>query len=436
MSDAATVALTPEPMSSPVAPPNSPSPLPDRARLASLDVFRGLVILSMTLVNYLSGVENIPAWLEHMPERTATGALTDGYTFADLVFPGFLFIVGVAIPLAFEKRSVEGESRLALLKRVLIRSASLLFVGVIMVNNTRAFSAEATHVSRDLWFLLAMVTVVVLWTGFPASTSDVRKRLHLGLRIFAAVVLAVLLATFRARNEAGEIVWLQHSWWGILGLIGWAYLVSSLAYLACGGNSRALMGMLGLLLTLYTADKHGVLDFAWLAPVHKLVGIGQVLGSTAASVMMGVLVGSVFVGKNVLLSSRARVRFIFIFGVGLYVAGTLVRPLHGINKVAATEAYSLVAGGLCCLAFLVVYVFLDVARWQKWGVLFAPVGQNALLAYILPGIIANFFEVLGMKGLLWPYTSGCAGAMNAAVLTAIVLALTWGATRIGLRLKL
>src|ERR1039458_7202466 len=59
------------------------------ARLSSLDAFRGLVILTMTLVNYLAGVKNIPAWAKHMPESK------DGYTFVDVVFPGFLFLVGV-----------------------------------------------------------------------------------------------------------------------------------------------------------------------------------------------------------------------------------------------------------------------------------------------------------------------------------------------------
>src|SRR5512143_2845548 len=94
-------------------------------RLASLDAFRGLVILAMTLVNYLAGVKNIPAWAKHMPQDA------DGYTFVDVVFPAFLFIVGVAIPLALHKRMARGESLLLLLRRVLGRSASLLFVGVI-----------------------------------------------------------------------------------------------------------------------------------------------------------------------------------------------------------------------------------------------------------------------------------------------------------------
>ena len=221
------------------------------ARLSSLDAFRGLVILTMTFVNYLAGVKNIPAWAKHMPESN------DGYTFVDVVFPGFLFIVGVAIPLALHKRMARGESLFSLLQRVLVRSASLLFVGVIMVNSG-SFSTTDSGMNKNLWFLLAMLAVVVLWTIYPADAPKSRRRLFLGLRIFAGLTLAGLVVVFRGKNSAGEVVWLQHSWWGILGLIGWAYLVCCLAYLAFRGSSVALMGVLGFLIALFIGDHHGV----------------------------------------------------------------------------------------------------------------------------------------------------------------------------------
>src|SRR5664279_2085457 len=126
--------------------PTPASPSGSLARLTSLDAFRGLVILTMTFVNYLAGVKAIPAWAKHLPESQ------DGYTFVDVVFPGFLFIVGVAIPLALHKRMARGESLLSLLQRVLVRTASLLFVGVIMVNSSY-FSADASGVSKSLWYL-------------------------------------------------------------------------------------------------------------------------------------------------------------------------------------------------------------------------------------------------------------------------------------------
>ena len=428
--------MTAEPVPAGISPPapraSASSDLPASPsgalpRLASLDAFRGLVILAMTFVNYVAGVRNIPAWAKHMPENQ------DGYTFVDVVFPGFLFIVGVAIPLALHKRMARGESLFSLLQRVLVRSASLLFVGVIMVNSS-SFSAGATGMSKSLWFLLAMLAVVVLWNIYPADAPKSRRRLFLGLRIFAGLTLAGLVVVFRGKNSAGEVVWLQHSWWGILGLIGWAYLVCCAAYLAFRGSSVALMGVLGFLIALFIGDHHGVLD--WLGPIHNFVGVGPVLGSTAAGVMMGVLVGNFFVGDAASLRPAARARFFLLFGLGLYAAGLLLRPLHGIHKNAATDSYTLVTGGLCCLSFLLVYLLMDVANVRRWAGPLVPVGQNALLAYILPGILGNLFAVIGLPGLLWHYGSSWPGALNAAVVTLLVLAITWGATRIGIRLKL
>ena len=237
-------------MQTSIMPPTSPRVAGAAARLGSLDAFRGLVILTMTFVNYLGHVQNIPAWARHVPQSQ------EGYTFVDVVFPGFLFIVGVAIPLALHKRMARGDSPLALLWRILVRSASLIFVGVIMVN-TGYYNADAALLGKNLWFLLAMLSVVALWSTRPAEASKRRKRVHLAIRILAVPMLAALLFLFRGKDAAGHVVWLQHAWWGILGLIGWAYLTCCLAYLLFRGSSVALMGVLGFLIALYIGDRHG-----------------------------------------------------------------------------------------------------------------------------------------------------------------------------------
>lgn len=405
----------------------APHSIHNPARLASLDAFRGLVIVTMTLVNYLAGISGLPAWAQHVP------AEQEGYTIVDLVFPGFLFIVGVAIPLSLHKRMARGDAVFALLGRVFLRSASLILVGVIMVN-TSAFSSEACYFGRDLWFLLAMLSVVALWNVYPSDTTAKRKQLFFGLRIVAGLLLAVLLCLFRGKTASGEVVWLQHSWWGILGLIGWAYLVSCAAYLLFRGNPVAMLGTLGLMIALYTGGRHGALD--WLGPVNRFVSVGPVFGTTAADVMIGILVGGTFVGAGALPSHGARIRFLLLLGIGLFIAGSLLRPLHGINKNAATEAYALVSGAWCVFGFLAVYLLMDVLDIRRCAAWLQPVGQNALLAYLLPGIVGNFLGLLHWRNVLWPYGSGLAGALNAAAVTALIVVITWAATKAGVRLRL
>ena len=111
----------------PAAPENAP-PAPSR-RIASVDVLRGLTILLMIFVNDLGPAA--PSWLHHIEPPSA-----DGMTVADVVFPAFLFIVGVSIPLAFERRQQAGTSPWALLRHIL-RTLGLLFMGLVQLNGER-----------------------------------------------------------------------------------------------------------------------------------------------------------------------------------------------------------------------------------------------------------------------------------------------------------
>ena len=73
-------------------------------RVLAIDAFRGLTILAMIFVNTLEDVQGMPSWLYHTPENS------DGLTFPDLVFPAFLFIVGMSIPFATAQRLAAGDT--------------------------------------------------------------------------------------------------------------------------------------------------------------------------------------------------------------------------------------------------------------------------------------------------------------------------------------
>lgn len=179
-------------------------------KLASLDVFRGAVIATMVFVNYLHGIKDIPAWAKHMPYPE------DGYTFVDVVFPAFLFIVGVAIPLALDGRRRRGASTPALVGHVVLRSAGLILLGLIMVNEEEHFSAGATGIARGWYYLAAYAAAGVLWAVYPARTAAWRVA-AVAARVAAALALAYLLAVYRGETKDGEVIWLRPSWWGSSG---------------------------------------------------------------------------------------------------------------------------------------------------------------------------------------------------------------------------
>jgi heparan-alpha-glucosaminide N-acetyltransferase len=92
-------------------------------RVVAIDILRGLTIFVMVFVNDVPGVKGLPWWTYHIP------AGKNGMTYVDVVFPAFLFIVGMAIPLAVRKRLARGDTALMLWKHILIRSASLSVSG-------------------------------------------------------------------------------------------------------------------------------------------------------------------------------------------------------------------------------------------------------------------------------------------------------------------
>src|SRR5215471_633384 len=101
---------------------------PAAARVASIDIFRGLTIAVMIFVNELADVRGLPWWTYHAHENQ------DVMTYVDMVFPFFLFIVGLSMPLAMDYRLKRNPSLGSLWIHVLIRSCSLIVLGLILAN--------------------------------------------------------------------------------------------------------------------------------------------------------------------------------------------------------------------------------------------------------------------------------------------------------------
>jgi len=393
-------------------------------RLVSLDAFRGGVILTMIFVNAIAGMPGIPAWMGHAPSDA------DTFTFVDVVFPAFLFIVGVALPLAIASRRLHGATTANLLWHIVLRAGGLLILGVVTVNGEQ-YSPEATGMREAVWNSLAWLSVIVIWNAPSAAWPASRREWYNGARVLAGAVFLCLLFSWRGKTVAGEIVHLQHSWWGILGLIGWAYLACSLLYLVVQGETTALMGLMAFMVALYIGDRHGMLD--WLGPMNSWIAVGEDFGTLSAIVMAGAVVGRQFVEPG---TPAARARFMFWFGVCLLAAGFLLRPLHGFHKDSSSESWGLATAGISCLLLLVCYLLLD-ARKSTWQIgLLRPAGQNPLLAYILPDTLGSLTALVGVDLMPWYGRGGWAGCANAGLYTLGILLLTGFLTRRRVILKL
>jgi len=354
----------------------------------SVDVLRGLTILAMIFVNDLAGVAGTPAWLQHFHPSQA-----NGMTLVDVVFPAFLFIVGLAIPSALSARRRHGESVGAVLRHIVMRTLSLLVIGVLMVN--------ADHISDqgvldpDLWVLLMYAAVFLIWTRVRSAGE--RQRAHGRWLEVAGVLLLALLALLYRGDNVGGVVQLRPMWWGILGLIGWAYLVATAAYLLLGKRRWAVLAAAASLFAGYCAVESG-----WLAILDRLlpfVQVSSMLCSHPATVLLGVFVGTFFLPGSPLPAHAGRLGWGVVFAAGCAAAGWLLYLPHQrypfliVNKVLATPPWCLFSSAITVALLVVVYWLIDINGWSRWSRLAEWAGKNALLAYIAAPIV---YAALGL----------------------------------------
>ncbi|HUB68415.1 MAG TPA: DUF5009 domain-containing protein [Candidatus Methylacidiphilales bacterium] len=408
-------------------------------RIMSVDALRGLIMFVMIFVNDLAGApdEIVPAWMKHFGKG-------DGMTFVDLVFPAFLFIVGMSIPFALGSRLTKGEPVWRVLLHVVTRTLALLFLGILMVNESP--SSKAMGWSATLWValmylsaMLAFCDIVPSWVHNKAELKTHFWRYFTWiLRIIGFASLVWLAFAFRGRRGQHIITLspfsIHHDWYGILGLIGWAYLIASLVFLIFRENRTALLGATVLLMCLYPADKNGFFDNFFLG---NYVGIGDTLGSQAAITLAGVLLASILVAPRTATDGR-RAQFTFLFIIGFSIAAMLLRGLYGINKDDATPSWCLWACAITAALWLIFYFISDVWRIGFITKPLAIAGQNVLLAYLISEGLDAFLGLLHLDD--WysnlaeadlfhacARSAGCAAAI--LVFTALV-------NRAGFRLKL
>jgi predicted acyltransferase len=184
-------------------------------RITSIDILRALTMVLMIFVNDLWSLKNIPAWLEHVESGV------DGIGLADVVFPAFLFIVGLSLPFAINNRRKKGDTEGQLVVHVLTRTIALLVMGVFLVNG-ETINAPAMGIPKYLWYPLCCLSFILIWNVYPKTA---KRGLVFTARAIGIITLITLAIIYRGGD--GNIRFAPQ-WWGILGLIGWAYLASGL----------------------------------------------------------------------------------------------------------------------------------------------------------------------------------------------------------------
>ncbi len=400
---------------------NNPSAL--ASRVLSIDVFRGIIIFTMVFVNELAGIANVPQWMKHLP------ANVDGMTFVDLVFPAFLFIVGMSIPFAIQARINKGDSALETFKHIALRSLGLIVIGVFMVNAESGYDAAAMGISISLWTLLMFIYVLLIWSNYPKTLSPA---ISLGAKLLGIAGLVMLWWMYRGPNNTG----MTTQWWGILGLIGWAYLIAASLFLITRQFASpavqfftlafAALALIGFFFALNKTALASV-------PVFQTLASANGNHTHAAIVLAGVILSQLFYLPNF---SASKLKNYLVFTCVVLVLAFSSWHIAPISKIWATPSWALFSVFFCCVIFGVVYWLVDVKHQRAWIRFFEPSATNPLLVYILPYMVLSLCGSLGFKLRPDMFDAGFLGILWSLGFACVIMGIGAGLTRMGLRVKL
>ena len=372
------------------------TPLGAPPRLLSVDALRGLTVAAMVLVNNPGTWRAVYGPLQHAPWH--------GWTPTDMVFPFFLFVVGVSIPLALGPALERGAGGLA--ARVLRRAAVIFALGLLL---------------HALPF-------------FPLATLRIPGVLQ---RIAVCYLLAALLvvATRGARGWRIQAVAA-----GVL-LVGYWLLMTKVAApgqvagdLSPGGNLAGYVDRLVL------GPRH-----IWQATrVYDPEGILSTLPATATT-LLGVLAG------HWLRAGRSGPRIVGGLALGGLVAaalGWLWGLSFPVNKPLWTSSYALLMAGLAALALAAGHWVIEVRGRRGWAAPFAVLGVHALVLFFLSSLMAKLLVIVrvgagGPRLHAWLFEhlfAPWASPVNASLAYALAYVLLWWALmwvfdRSGLRIR-
>jgi len=351
-------------------------------RLASIDILRALTMVLMIWVNDFWTLTDVPKWMGH------AAASEDYMGFSDIIFPLFLFIVGLSIPLAIQNRLAKKESRSLIAKHILIRSLSLLLIGVFMVNYETA-NSESIIIGKNYWGILMALAVVLIWTNW--KRSPVPKKWHSYFHIGGIGILIFLAAIYKG-GATGEN-WMSTQWWGILGLIGWAYLVNALVYLYSNGN-LVIMIFLWLLLNSLSVLSHSELSLNLNGFLSYLSTIltGTIPAFTAAGI-----VATIAFRKLSDINMKWAYLGLIILGIVNIAFGLATRPIWGISKIQGTPSWLAICTGIGFLLFVILYYIADEKKITNWAKIIAPAGTATLTCYMIPYFIYPVHSLTGLR---------------------------------------
>jgi predicted acyltransferase len=387
---------TAQTIAAPVSGASSATEITRVSRVVSLDVFRGITIAAMILVNDPGSWEHIYPPLEH--------AEWNGWTPTDLIFPSFLFIAGISMTLSFASRVARGVTRASLAIHIMRRSVAIFLIGLFL-NGFPDFDFSTIRIMGvlqriALCYLVGGLLYIFLMIPRRNAAANRDVRAHSKLSAIAGIAIVLLVGYWALMmffpvpgHGAGHL--------GKEDNLG-AYI------------DRSLMGG-HLWSESVTWDPEGLLS--------TLPAI--------ATLLIGILAGEWLRSDR---EGLRKVKGLAVAGLALLITGRLLNSYFPINKNLWTSTFVLFTGGFATLLFAVCYWAVDLRGWRRWAMPFLVFGMNAILAYALAALVSEvstdfeFHDSLGHERTIHGWIYGRyfvphASPVNASLMFAVFFVL-------------
>ena len=321
-------------------------------RLVSLDAFRGATVAGMLLVNNPGSWSTVYPPLRHAPWH--------GWTPTDLIFPCFLWIMGVSLAFSFARRREEGADRAALFRHVLRRSVIIFGVGLLLA----AFPfglLPAHHLSLGTLRLPGVLQRIALC--YLAAGAIFLRTGPRGLTVWAVSLLA--------------------AYWAMLMLV------------PVPGYGAGVLEPTGSLP--WWIDSHVLAGHTWSgapAPGFDPEGILSTIPAIA-TVLAGILVG-LWLRRAV--SPTTKAARLLMGGLVMLIAGAVMDVWLPINKNLWTSSYTVFMAGWAMVLLAAFYWLIEVHGWRRWAQPFVWYGMNALPLFVLAGLSARLLGLIQWTG--------------------------------------
>jgi predicted acyltransferase len=355
-----------------------------KSRIISVDVLRGLTIMMMTIVNNPGDWEHIFPPLEH--------AAWHGWTPTDLVFPFFLFIVGISIVLSNPDRELDW-------KKLITRTLRIFLLGMALAFFSRIKIGELSGLGLLAFRLIYTAIMTVLLLGDYSS----KKQFYVAIGLF---ILTMFLCF--GGFESFEHVRIP----GVLQRISLVFFVISLMY---HFFSLRLLGALGIfflilyvvLMTQIPVPGYGAPNVemgknlaAWLdnylLPGHlwatSKTWDPEGILSTIPALSTGI--SGIFAGKILTHSQARKSRYLIFIGLIFIGLGLCWHPYFPINKSLWTSSFVLLSSGFAFLFTGILHEIIERRNIKKWTPIFVIFGINPILVFFFSGIIPRALNMI------------------------------------------